>query len=84
MRWSPFHPDGGPCGVDRRGLTASVPVLAVPPAFVRMAVTIDSIGRAAQQTNIVRLAEGQYDQMSIWPGEATSCAAELFFFWKYT
>ena len=53
-------------------LYASVPVLAVPPAFAaRMAVTIDSISHGRFGINIVSgWQKAEYDQMNIWPGEA--------------
>ncbi len=52
-------------------LYASVPVLAVPPAFAaRMAVTIDSISHGRFGINIVSgWQKAEYDQMNIWPGE---------------
>lgn len=53
-------------------LIGSIPVLAIPPAFVaRMASTIDSISHGRFGVNIVSgWQKAEYDQMGLWPGEA--------------
>lgn len=67
-----LHLDGGSRGGDDSASTSStVAVLTLPPAITaRMAVTIDSISKGRFGVNLVtEAAEGEYDQMGLWPGE---------------
>ena len=51
-------------------LFASVAVLSIPPAIIRMAVTCDSISHGRFGVNIVSgWQKAEYTQMGIWPGE---------------